>query len=787
MFLVKRFCILFFFIVVSFLVNASKYSDSLAAFSYKQIPDTQYISVQVKLSRYYLDSIFVPDSASNHINLALSRSKNIKDRYYSLFAQINYAYYLLWISEYDNSKKKLLEIIKKFRNEDSPILKAKSCLNLGLCYYYFGKYDSSNFYYDIALSKLIYVSPTPNSLLSSLYQNKMNNCIDMGHYAKAIVYANKGLEYARTISNKDYQTGFYNGLGIIYNNIGDQPSALENYYNSLTIAERFKDSSQIAMAKHNMANVYSEMGKFTNAERTFKEAKKIFALEGSVENSLGSDLGIAGVYSNTKQYTRAISLLDSIVIILENTNKHPLVLRQAYTQLAYIYTSQKKYAESEKWLLKSIELAKDVSNLYTCISIVDLASVYINMGRMEDAQSKLLIASHFEELKQQKTTFAEFNRLNAKIYSSKKDYRTAYSYINRYINLIDSIEIMKNSASVDSIRLSYIDKKHSTEVKLLEKEKEIQETNLKKEKNYRILFSLIGALILLFAIFLFRSNLQRKKANILLSEQKDELARQKLLVDEKNKDITDSIQYAYRIQKALLISDNYLKQVLKEYFTFYLPRDIVSGDFYWAFKDEAGKIYIAVADCTGHGVPGAFMSMLGMAYLNEIVVERKITKPNEVLNTLRNEIITSLNQEESKEESRDGMDMAFICIDYKNMTLEYSGANNPLIIISGNERRDVKANKFPVGKHTGDLIPFTLHRTELKQGDMIYLFSDGYADQFGGAHGKKYQVAQLKELLLSASIKPVAEQKILFEKEFQTWKGQQAQLDDVLLFGMKIT
>jgi serine phosphatase RsbU (regulator of sigma subunit) len=267
-------------------------------------------------------------------------------------------------------------------------------------------------------------------------------------------------------------------------------------------------------------------------------------------------------------------------------------------------------------------------------------------------------------------------------------------------------------------------------------------------------------------------------------EFNEKLDLQKKILEEKNKDITDSITYAKRIQKALMASDSLLTKNLPEYFVLYKPKDIVSGDFYWAEKID-NKFLIATCDCTGHGVPGAFMSLLGVSFLNEITKERNIIQPDLIFNHLRNDIIKALNPEGNEEEGKDGMDAVLCSFDFQKMELQFACANNPLWVFRNNECIEFKPDKFPIGMQ-GELKSFSLQKLQLQKGDVIYTFTDGFADQFGGEKGKKFKYKQLNEKLSAISILPLAEQKKELEKTFDAWKGNLEQVDDVLVIGIRI-
>lgn len=266
--------------------------------------------------------------------------------------------------------------------------------------------------------------------------------------------------------------------------------------------------------------------------------------------------------------------------------------------------------------------------------------------------------------------------------------------------------------------------------------------------------------------------------------QKDEILDKNLEIEKKNNDITASIRYAQRIQTAVLPNKQSSQKL--EYFIFFKPRDIVSGDFYWIYHFEAQNVVIAAAvDCTGHGVPGAFMSMLGVAFLNEIASDPAIQHTDEILNVLRDFVIRSLNQTGKEGESKDGMDIAIVRIDLKSGMLEFSGANNPLFLIRENELLEYKPDKMPIGIHVRKDLPFTRHEIQLQENDVLYLFSDGFADQFGGEDKRKYMKKQLKEFLLTIHQDPINQQLESIEGESSRWMGDLEQIDDQLIIGFR--
>ncbi|MCD4709673.1 MAG: SpoIIE family protein phosphatase, partial [Bacteroidales bacterium] len=272
-------------------------------------------------------------------------------------------------------------------------------------------------------------------------------------------------------------------------------------------------------------------------------------------------------------------------------------------------------------------------------------------------------------------------------------------------------------------------------------------------------------------------------ANTEIEAQRDFARFQRDQIGQQQKSIMDSIQYAQTIQNSLLPSTHILKAELPEHFILFKPRDIVSGDFYW-FSEHENHYYIAAADCTGHGVPGAFMSMLGMALMNEIVNKHPDIDPDSLLNELRSQIIETLHQKGDPGAAKDGMDMVICKIDRQNSRMLFAGANNSLYLVRNGELTEYKTDKMPVSIHLV-MHPFTSHEISMKPGDNVYLFSDGYADQFGGPHGKKFKYLPFKNLLTSISEREMHEQGLQLDREFEHWKGDLDQIDDVVVIGLK--
>jgi serine phosphatase RsbU (regulator of sigma subunit) len=298
-----------------------------------------------------------------------------------------------------------------------------------------------------------------------------------------------------------------------------------------------------------------------------------------------------------------------------------------------------------------------------------------------------------------------------------------------------------------------------------------------------IFYVLIGlaGLVLVILIFMFRERQLHLKNRLLEEKVKERTAE----IEAQKEEITSSIAYASRIQMAMLPMKEHFKEFFSDYFILFQPRDIVSGDFYWIGEDD-NSIFFTVADCTGHGVPGAFMSTMGISTLNEIISNKRNLQANTVLNLLREKTKTALHQTGKTGEAADGMDVAFCVLNKNRKILQYSGAFNPLLVFQDGEFKEYRGDRMPIGIHYGDEKPFTNFVINVSRGDTIYIFSDGYADQFGGPDGTKYKLHNLKRILKEIYYRPMVEQRNILENELVRWKGSENQVDDITLMGIRI-
>ena len=351
---------------------------------------------------------------------------------------------------------------------------------------------------------------------------------------------------------------------------------------------------------------------------------------------------------------------------------------------------------------------------------------------------------HLEKLNKIEKHQEDLSKLYAYYYFMQKDFISGLNYLELHEQYRDSIYNLETVKQINEMQEKYESEKKEKANQLLQ----IENKSYRTTRNYLYLI-LVTVLAALLGAFVAYSKIRKK--NTLLDSQNR-------IIEENQKEILDSIQYARRIQFALLASDTLLQKHLPEHFVFFKPKAVVSGDFYWAIPTEAGFIYIT-GDCTGHGVPGAFMSLLFITTLRQTITEYNIQRPDLILNRVREEIVKALNPEGSKVESRDGMDAVVCLLDASKRKLMYAAANNSFYIVRNNALLNCKADKMPVGKSVEEPVDFSYNEIQLEKGDMVYTFTDGFADQFGGPLGKKYKYKQFENLLLSVCGLTMQEQK----------------------------
>ena len=598
-----------------------------------------------------------------------------------------------------------------------------------------------------------------------------------------IIYKSQG-NYSKTLEIYDSTLkvalkGGYDGLyamtkanmGVLNYEIGDYDNALKDYYEALQIKREEKKLETVAILLYNIGLIFDKKEDTENANKNYLEALQIFK---DLSNYYGEAYCLSAIgsnYAKEKNYMQAIDYYNQAYTIhkkLENKQG----MGESFREIGTVYFSNQKFRKAEEFYRLALNLYKEIGYIRGEITTLQsLGGLYLKQGKYNRALILFIESRTKADSLNDNPQLKDAYDYLSETYAEIGEYKFAYESHVKYSELKDTLLNQEVEDNITKLKAQHDVSERENEIKILKNQQAIRDLKIKRQKSFSF-FLLTGiASILLFLLILFSKNKKIRRANKLLAYQK--------------RQITDSIEYASRIQTAILPPCDYISSVIPNHFILYKPRDIVSGDFYW-IAHKHGKIIVAVVDCTGHGVPGAFMSMLGFAFLNEIVNKEKELKANIILNQLRDNVKKSLHQTGKDDEAKDGMDIALCIIDCKHKKLQYSGAYNPLCIARNDGLIFLKADRMPIGIHIIEKESFTNHEMDIEEGDIIYVFTDGYIDQFGGTKSGKLKVGPFKELLMSVKDKSMKEQKEILDHEFNQWKGNRDQIDDVLVMGIKI-
>jgi serine phosphatase RsbU (regulator of sigma subunit) len=609
---------------------------------------------------------------------------------------------------------------------------------------------------------------------------------------KSLKYSEQGIALAEKIKFGKGKAICSHRASVVYYYQGKYDRALECCLRSLSFFEEaLQKTPGSAEAKRWVADNLHSMGKIYNRQRQFDNSLSSFERALAIYEATGDNSGISNCYNNMavvydqlQDHEKARHYLVEFLRMAEQLGDKSR-MATALNNIGLVYKAEKKYSEALLNINRGLKIREEINEQKgLAYSYNDLGDLYMELGNMSMATSLFHKSlEHALRSNSKERVKAAYEALSL-AYAKSRNFEKAYKYQSLLASLKDSLfndETVKRMAEMTA---RYEGDKKQHQIELLQKNSQLQESEIakrdaeaKKQHIQKIAFASGFVFLFILAGVVFYSFRQKQKDN-------RNLALQKSIIEVKHKEITDSILYARRIQQAMLTSQEYISRYAPQHFIFFKPRDIVSGDFYWALH-ENGKFWMAACDCTGHGVPGAFMSLLNISYLNEAVLEKKIGSPEKVLNEVRASLTRSLDPD-GRHETRDGMDCAVFAIDLRNRTLEASCANNSLFVWRKGECIQLKADKQPVGFQHDEIKPFTLHRLQLEPGDMIYAFTDGFADQFGGSDGKKFKSTNFRKLLDSVSDRPVQEQLKTIAETFEKWKGSLEQVDDVCVIGVRI-
>jgi len=622
---------------------------------------------------------------------------------------------------------------------------------------------------------------------------------------EALKYANHALKIAEKNDNYSDRASALHVLGAVYTVLGDYEKSISNLLESLRNYELLGNSKGVANTSNSLGILYFNQEDYTNAKRYYSKALSLIDSSEYAMSTAVYKLNIGEVYQATEENEKALKLEKEAYEIFDQLGD--------INGMAYALGVQGKVNHQLGNREKAIELTKqaleylieDQDYLGAVEYINFLVKIYIKNNSLglaeENAKTALEMARQINSLQWKIRTFENLS----KIFYNKGTFQLAYQYKDSAYFYENQLMDEDKQKQIANLRIIYESENKEQENEILRIDKELKQKQIAQQRILNVAIGSVLVILIVFAIITFRAKNQKQKANNQLKIQNEEIGQQREeietqaetlksinsdviqknhLIENKNKNITDSINYAKRIQTALLPFPHRIRKELEDFFVYYKPKDIVSGDFYW-FSEFEDKVVVAVADCTGHGIPGAFMSFIGHDMFNHIVNFKGVSEPSEILKQLKLSVIHILRQEHS--DNRDGMDVSICVWDKKKNKVHFSGANHSLIYIQNKQLYQIKGNKTTIGlDEKKNVKDFDTHEINLVGDTCFYLFSDGYIDQFGGKRDKKFMIRNFRELLSTIHMKKMETQGIIIRETIEEWTGNSEQVDDILVWGFRI-
>ncbi|MGP8217289.1 MAG: tetratricopeptide repeat protein [Bacteroidia bacterium] len=618
---------------------------------------------------------------------------------------------------------------------------------------------------------------------------------NQGLFSRALEYDLKSLSINQEVGDKKAIGTNILGIAKVYDIQGNYAKALEYGFKSLVLYQESGDKTDVAQSYGNLSSFSEDKGDYSKAIDYAEKELTIFQEIGN-KNAIGQVIGNIGEYY-TKQgdFDKAMEYEQKALAMFQELSKKGGI-GKCYVRIARIKRKQDDYTDAIDYDRKAVEMwrgGRDKSNIpYTYIQIGEM--YFLNLKNYKSAKIYLDSAIYLsyatdatDGLKELELGYSQ----RAILDSITGNYKAEAEDFKNYVFYRDSLKNLTNSQQTVKMQMNYEFDQLQESEKAEQAQKDLQVAA--DNRKHKIIISAVGCgllLVLVFSGFVLRSLRITRKQKQLIEVKNKETEEQKKVIEEKNKDILDSIMYAKRLQDAILPPLSLIKQYFPESFVLYKPKDIVAGDFYWMEK-TGDTILIAAADCTGHGVPGALVSVVCSNALNRTVKEFKITEPGKILDKVRELVLETFEKSESN--VQDGMDISLASLTPSKggIQIQWAGAFNTLWYIQNGEMKESLADKQPIGK-TDNPKPFTTHTIRLnplsegREAGILYLFTDGYADQFGGPKGKKFKYKQLQQLIMDNCKLTMAEQKKILEQTLENWKGSLEQVDDILIIGMRV-
>jgi serine phosphatase RsbU (regulator of sigma subunit) len=608
-----------------------------------------------------------------------------------------------------------------------------------------------------------------------------------GHIDVALDYYNQCLKIWKDINSKFDIAFMLKTIAMINEDQGKAATALDLLHQSLKIFEELKDKRQVGIIYNDLGVVYNNQQDSANSLYYHRQSLKIKEETNDREGLATSNTNIGAIYKDSRVYDKAVYYFNKGLAIYEETgNVYGIAV--AYNNIGTTLKEKKDFTKALEQFKKALPyMEKSRDRQGEAIVLVNIAEVYYQCAQYKEAEEYALRSMKTSKELGFPNDIKYAALVLTRIYKSMNKYKEALDMSTIYDQMRDSIESESNRKAVAKKRFQAEYEQQAERDSIVNAQKIFQE-QFKHEQEIRqqriYTYGGIAGFVLMLVVagVSYRAFRNKRKANIIITQQKQIAEQQKLLIEEKQKEILDSIHYAQRIQYAILAKEEEIKHYFPESFLMYKPKDIVAGDFYF-FEHTRDHVFYAAADCTGHGVPGALVSVVCSNALSRCVKEFELTDPGKILDKARELVLDTFRK--SGQDVKDGMDISLIVKNTKTNQFTWAGANNPLWYMQNGEIHAIKANKQPIGL-SEDPKPFTTREVPVNANDTIFLFTDGMADQFGGPKGKKFKYKQISELLVSAASKALDKQKSILEKTFSDWKGELEQVDDVCVIGLRV-
>jgi serine phosphatase RsbU (regulator of sigma subunit)/Tfp pilus assembly protein PilF len=625
-------------------------------------------------------------------------------------------------------------------------------------------------------------------ILNELYKANLNQ-----NPQKALLFTEEALKLAEKLNFEKGIATSLNNIGVFYRKNGKYDIALSYYIKSLKIHEKINNKEGVAFSLSNIGTIHSLTGDYEKALKYFHRALSIFEELGSKQNQLMALNNIGNVYSEQNENDKALDIYHASLKVYNELGPEYRGF-DPFNNIGNVYLSKGQPEKALDFFIQSLALEEKNHNEFgQANALFCIGNAYLTTGNKAEALQHLFYSLQKAKKVNDKNLLLKIYHKLSEVYLSKGELFLAYTYLVNHINIKDSLFNEESNRKIAEMEIAYAFEQKEKEIELLKKESEIKSLTIHKDRIIMAATFLTSILLASLASLIYLKNRQSNRAKKLLEERHKqiinrtrEIVAQKKIIEDKNANITDSIKYAKKIQEAILNQETF-SNYFPESFIYYKPKDIVSGDFYWFIRKDDYDL-VVLSDCTGHGVAGAFMTVIGNALLNNIININNVTDPAQILVQLHEQLLATLKRQDVKF-SNHGMDIAICKIDYPTQTISFAGAKRPLIYIQDNQLHEIKGNNISIGD-SGDTtalpVDFTPHIIKYKKGDVFYLYSDGYPDQFGGDKNKKYMTRRFKELIFGLYKMPMAHQLQIIDEEITNWKGNHEQTDDMLVIGFKI-